>query len=185
MINKRDFFKVFFSSRKMTGSITPSSRFLTHKMLRPINFNKTNCIIELGPGTGVFTKEIIKRLKPDATLFVFELNDVFAGNLKDNITDPRVRIIHDSAENIQKYIKEEGIDKVDCIISSLPLTAIPQEIRTDILTTCHESLKNAGLFIQFQYSLHQIKPLKVLYKKVKVDYALLNIPPAFVYICKK
>ena len=46
-------------------------------MLENIDFQKVKTIVELGPGTGIFTDEIIERLGKDAQLFVFELNDIF------------------------------------------------------------------------------------------------------------
>jgi phospholipid N-methyltransferase len=59
----------------------PSSRFLATKMLRNIPFDKAKVIVELGPGTGIFTEKIMQRLNPDTHLVVIELNDVFYQNL--------------------------------------------------------------------------------------------------------
>ncbi|GAA0875458.1 rRNA adenine N-6-methyltransferase family protein [Wandonia haliotis] len=184
-MSKKDFFKAFFTSRKVTGSVVPSSRFLTGKMLETVDFGSARCIVELGPGTGVFTKEILKRMQPDAKLLVVELNDTFVDNLKQLIDDPRVVIIHGSAENIGEYIREQGFERADFIISSLPLTTIPQEIRQSILKKAYEFLKEGGQFIQFQYSMHQRKNLKQLYRKLELAYTPLNFPPAFVYRCTK
>jgi phosphatidylethanolamine/phosphatidyl-N-methylethanolamine N-methyltransferase len=51
---KKSFIKQFWAEKKMVGSMTPSSRFLTQKMLKNIDFKKVKLIVELGPGTGVF-----------------------------------------------------------------------------------------------------------------------------------
>lgn len=163
----------------------PSSRFLTKKMLHSVDFKDAKCIIELGPGTGVITKQIAAQMKSDAQLIVIELNEDFIQNLNKNINDPRVHIIHDSAEQMKVHLNKYGCDSADYIISSLPLTTIPAEIRENILSTAHSTLKNDGEFIQFQYSLHQRKNLKSLFKKVDISYTPLNFPPAFVYRCKK
>lgn len=183
--SKRDFFKAFFTSRKMTGSVIPSSRFLTKKMLDSVDFKDAKCIIELGPGTGVITKQIVAQMQNDAQLVVIELNEDFIQNLNKKINDPRVHIIHDSAEQMKAHLNKYGCDSADYIISSLPLTTIPSEIRENILSTAHSTLKDDGEFIQFQYSLHQRKNLKSLFKKVDISYTPLNFPPAFVYRCKK
>ena len=74
---KRNFIKQFFKDKKMVGAVSPSTRFLAEKMLENIDFNTSKLIIELGPGTGVFTDEIIKRMASDAVLLTFELNDNF------------------------------------------------------------------------------------------------------------
>ena len=43
----------------------------------PISFHSADVIVELGAGNGVFTKEIIKRMKSSCKLFVFETNELF------------------------------------------------------------------------------------------------------------
>ena len=45
-------------------------------------------------------------MAPDASLLVFELNDEFYDSLNTRINDPRVTIIHDSAEHLEKYIHD-------------------------------------------------------------------------------
>ena len=74
MPSKRSFLKQFLKEKKMVGSMTPSSRFLAAKMLENVNLETAEVIIELGPGTGVFTEKIISKLSPNARLLVFELN---------------------------------------------------------------------------------------------------------------
>ena len=54
----------------MVGSVLPSSRFLSKKMLQPIQFATANVIVELGPGTGVFTKALLKAMPQDSQLLV-------------------------------------------------------------------------------------------------------------------
>ena len=79
---KTFFLKNFLKNWKEVGSITPSSRFLTKKMLESIDFSKADTIVELGPGTGVFTKEILIRMKSNAKLIILETNHQFSENLK-------------------------------------------------------------------------------------------------------
>ena len=43
-----------------TGSLLPSSTRLARRMVKNV---KCSIVLELGPGTGVFTKEILKKLK--------------------------------------------------------------------------------------------------------------------------
>ncbi|PRP96638.1 hypothetical protein TUN_33020 [Bacillus sp. M21] len=59
------FLSEFIKNPKNTGAIAPSSKILATKMVDTINFETAKCIVELGPGTGVFTKEIIKRKKKE------------------------------------------------------------------------------------------------------------------------
>ena len=50
------FFKNFIKNPRQIGSITPSSNILSEKMVDQIDFNKAKYIVELGPGTGSYTR---------------------------------------------------------------------------------------------------------------------------------
>lgn len=169
----------------MVGAMAPSSRFLAEKMLENIDFTTANVIIELGPGTGIFTDEIISRMNDNTCLLVFELNDNFYHSLANRINDPRVHIIHDSAEHIQQYLDQHNCGKADVVVSSLPLAVFSDELRSAVLDASYDSLKDVGKYIQFQYSLQAKRLLKSIYKNVSIRFTPLNIPPAFVYTCLK
>lgn len=167
----------------MVGALSPSSRFLGEKMLENVDFKEIKQIVELGPGTGVFTDLIIDRMSPDCELLVFELNDEFYKNLNYRIKDHRVKLIHDSAEHIQNYMTNG--QQPDVILSSLPLMMFPDSLRQGILKNAYACLKEKGSYIQFQYSLQSKKNLEKIYGKVKVKFTLKNFPPAFIYTCIK
>lgn len=182
MTTKRKFLKEFWKDKQMVGAISPSTRFLGEKMIENVDFDKARMIVELGPGTGVFTELILNRMHPDAKLLVFELNDSFYQNLAKRFDDPRVQIIHDSAEKIADYTDGK---KVDAVISSLPLMVFSEELRNNVVNAAYDSLKKDGKYMQFQYSLQSKKLLQSLYKTVSVKFTMKNLPPAFVYTCSK
>ncbi len=185
-MTKRNFIKQFFKDKKMVGAVSPSTKFLGEKMLKNVDFDSAKLIVELGPGTGVFTDLIIERMRPDATLLTFELNDNFYDSLNNRIKDPRVKVIHDSAEFIEKYLNElENGIKSDVVISSLPLMVFPEPLRLAVVDAAYKVLKNEGKYIQFQYSLQSKKLLESKYKDVTVSFTMKNFPPAFVYTCSK
>lgn len=183
MSTKRNFIKQFFKDKQMVGAVSPSSRFLAEKMLENVDFDGTKILVELGPGTGIFTDLIIKRMAPDAKLFVFELNDAFYNSLSARIDDPRVHILHESAEFIHNHL-EKG-EQADVVISSLPLMVFPEELRNNVISESYRSLRKAGKYIQFQYSLQSKKLLQATYDDVTVKFTIKNFPPAFVYTCTK
>jgi len=179
--HKRHFLKTYFKEKKQVGSFAPSSRFLVKKMCNIIDFNTVKNIIELGPGTGVFTKEILKRAQPDTKIFVFELNEDFYKLLQSKFQDSRIILLHRSAEHMEDVLSEYGVDKVDAILSSLPLAVIPNDIKNNILDSAHLVLKNGGKYIQYQYTLNAKKLLEKRFGKLKMSFASINIPPAFIY----
>jgi phospholipid N-methyltransferase len=182
---KKEFRKQFWSQRNIVGAIAPSSRFLAKKMLQNIDFKNVKVLIELGPGTGVFTEEIISKMAPDAQLLVFEINDAFYHSLAGKIKDSRVHLIHDSAEKIEHYLQQHNLDKADIVVSSLPLAVFTPELRTGIISASKSALHAHGKYIQFQYSLQSKSLLKKFYKHVNISFTPFNFPPAFVYTCLK
>lgn len=185
MSEKRSFIKHFWQEKKMVGSMTPSSRFLAKKMLENINFKESKVIVELGPGTGVFTRKILEKLHPEGKLFVFELNDAFMAMLKKEFKDERVVLIHDSAEKISNYLSAHNIEKADAIISSLPLANFPTSLKNNILRESYSAMTEKATYVQFQYSLNAKSSIKQVFKHVKISFTPANFPPAFIYYCKK
>ena len=183
-MSKSTFLKEFFDKKGMVGSVIPSSKFLIQMMLRKVEFENAKLIVELGPGTGVITDEIIKRLKPNTQLLVIELNDTFYMGLKSRISDPRVTIKKGCATELSRFINMLGMEKADYVVSSLPLAILPHILRKRIVIDINTHLKPNGSYIQFQYTLQSLKIFKKIFKKVSIKHCLLNVPPAFVYTCE-
>ena len=168
----------------MVGAVSPSSKHLMRKMLTNINFKTATVIVEFGPGTGVFTREIVQRMRPDCMLVVFELHDSFYIKLREEFKhDSRVIIRNESAEHISSVLKELNKNQADAIISSLPLANFPSELIQTILQHCKQVLSQNGKYIQFQYSLTSKKYLQQYFNSVQINFTGRNIPPAFIYTC--
>jgi phospholipid N-methyltransferase len=183
-LSKTKFLSEVFKSKGTIGALSPSSSYLAKKMLEPIDFSVAKCIVEYGPGTGVFTKKMLHKMLPESLLLVFEINPIFCEELK-NIQDSRLIIIEDSAEKIGDYLKKYSFEKADYVVSSLPFAMIPDEIVNSILQNSNQFLSEKGKYIQFQYSQNALSKLKSIFPKIDTQFTLLNIPPAFIFSCNK
>ena len=183
--HKTTFLKTFFKERKQVGALAPSSKFLVNKMCDKIDFENAKAILELGPGTGVFSKEILARASADTKIIIVELNEEFFKLLQKNLKDPRVILVRDSADNIDLILKENNIKHVDAILSSLPLAVIPEKIKKRIIIKSHAILRTGGSFVQYQYSLNAKKMIEKKFGKIKLGFVTINIPPAFIYHATK
>ncbi len=156
-------------------------------MVDVIDFHRAKCIVELGPGTGVFTKEIMKRKKKETIFLLIEINEVFCKELKRKYKDEQNVIVeHGSAENIKKYMEEFHIECVDYVLSGLPFTSLPEEVSKRILNNVMEkSIQENGEFITFQYSLVKKGFIQHFFPEIKLEKVWLNFPPAYVFSCKK
>ncbi|UKN02374.1 class I SAM-dependent methyltransferase [Paracrocinitomix mangrovi] len=179
--HRSTFLNTFFSERKQVGAVAPSSRYLVKTMCNKIDFDNAKCIVELGPGTGAFTSEIIARANDSCKIILVELNETFYDILQNKFDDKRVIIVNRSADEIEDILNENGIEKADAVLSSLPLTVIPEIIKKRIIIGSFNVLKLGGVFIQYQYSLNAKKLLEMKYGKLKIGFVPMNVPPAFVY----
>ncbi|MDZ5605713.1 rRNA adenine N-6-methyltransferase family protein [Bacillus pseudomycoides] len=180
------FLTEFMKHPKNTGAIAPSSNRLAKKMVGAINFEEAKYILELGPGTGSFTREIIKRKKEHTIFILIEINEVFFNKLQKQFkNDPSVLVIHGSAENIKKYMAELKIENVDYVLSGLPFTSLPEEVSSRILSNVMESLQENGKFITFQYSLVRKEFIEQFFPEILQSKVWINFPPAYVFSCRK
>lgn len=173
------FLKELAKNWREIGAVAPSSVFLTEKMLSVIDFASACTVVELGAGTGVMTREMLKRLSSKGTLTVFELNKNFCNALRKE-KDARLSVHCLSAEKLHAMLPESS---VDVVLSGLPLLVLPKERVRSILEAIQKTLSPKGVFVQFQYSLASRKLLLRHFQTVDVYFVSRNIPPAFVYVC--
>jgi phospholipid N-methyltransferase len=168
-----------------TGAVMPSSNFLAKRMIKPIHWHKDIVIVELGAGTGSFTKEIIKHLPKSGRLLAFEINSEFAQKLKKEFVDDRILIIEDDASKLSEHLNKLGIKGADYVVSGIPLGNFSRKTKWSILNAVTRGLKEGGLYIQFQYFLASILTIKRFFPKIRISYEVRNVPPAFVIVGKK
>lgn len=187
IIEKIEFIYQFLNKPKTVGAITPSSKHLTKKILSFVDFKKEGLVLlEYGPGTGPFTSEIVKYLKPTDQLIVIELNPKFATDLKEKFKDYKnVKIHEDCVANTQKILDKEGIKKVDYIISGIPFSSLPKDVTEDILINTKSIMSNTTLFLTFQYSKFKKESFEKYFEIIDVKFVFRNIPSAFVFCMKK
>ncbi|MGG3873088.1 class I SAM-dependent methyltransferase [Brevibacillus laterosporus] len=176
------FLRRFVSRPGQVGSVIPSSRFLSSLMMKNVPWEQVGHIAELGPGTGVFTRAILTQMKKDARFFIVERDPQFQQMLHHRF--PQVPICSE-AVRLSEYMNELNIPSLDAIVSGLPFAVFPEKLRSDILDCVVESLEPDGVFVTFQYSLQLKNELESRFTTVDIKFTPFNIPPAFVYVCKK
>lgn len=175
----------FIKNPKEVGAIAPSSKFLTKGIIKNINFKTSKNIVELGPGLGTFTKLILKKANPDVRLFCLEVNKKFCSYLEKNIIDERMIVIRAGAEKLTSNLKKFSVNEVDCVVSGLPFLNFSDSKKGEILKEVKNSLSDKGKFILFQYTNGLSKLLESYFSKVSRAFVPINIPCAFVYVCRK
>lgn len=178
-----EFWKQYIKNPRCIGAVAPSSKRLAKAMVQPIDFGSAFCIIEFGPGTGVFTQELINRRKEDTTLILIEQNVDFYGLLKKKYdAHKNLVIIHGSAENAYKILRKHGFSNADYIVSGLPFTSLPKEVSLRIIEAAKKVIGQEGLFITFQYTMIKRKFFEQHFKFKKCIHEIRNFPPAHVFV---
>jgi phospholipid N-methyltransferase len=174
-----------FLKDKNVASITPTSSVGVKKVCSKIDFGHDNIIVEYGPGTGVFSKYLLEKMGHDSRLILIELNRNFESILTKKFKDPRVEIVHDSAENVLDTLRACKESEADYIISGIPFSFLDHDLKHRILYNTHRALKKGGKFLVYQTCFQTNNHLKVHLKKyfprVNSKYELANIPPLRTY----
>ena len=176
-----EFFKGWLRKPRQTAAIVPSSRFLAREMVAGIDPDAGR-VLELGGGTGAFTRAILSKGLSADKLEVAEINPVFAHGLERQFPD--VRILRHRAETISAHVVGEA-GTYQCVVSGLPMLAFNQNTQKAILEDAFRLLMPGGVFVQFTYSALSPVGKPVLdqagLEAVPAGRVLLNIPPATVF----
>ena len=186
------FISQIWRAPRAVGAALPSSRGLALEIVTPVDFAKARTVVEFGPGTGPFTGEIVARMPEGSRYVGIELNGEFCAHLRERF--PKLDIVEDSVENLEKILDERGIATVDAIVCGLPWASLPLTVQERAFAAIERRLVPGGLFMTFAYLQGLPFPgaralrrrLSELFSSVtRSRIVWANVPPAFVYICRK
>ncbi|MCI4589729.1 methyltransferase domain-containing protein [Sphingobium sp. BYY-5] len=176
-----DFLAAWVKKPRQTASVVPSSRYLARLMVGQID-PQDGRVLELGGGTGVFTRAILETGLAPEKLEVVEINPAFARGLRRHF--PYVSVLETPAQIVSTATAGEPGD-YQSVVSGLPLLAMDRRMHVDILSEAFRMLKPGGSFVQFTYSLRPPVNREILdaldLDVVRVGQTVRNFPPATVF----
>ncbi|WP_300614837.1 methyltransferase domain-containing protein [Dokdonella sp.] len=180
------FFRQWLKNPRATAALAPSSRQLAQRMVAELPAGATR-VIELGGGTGVFTRALLDHGITAENLLVLELNAELAALLRERFPD--VRVANGDARDLVELAGQAGygIDGgVDAVVSGLGFLAMPRPIQQGILRAILAVLGPDKPLIQFTYGPSSPLPRDLLdeldLKVRRASTIWLNVPPATVYV---
>jgi phospholipid N-methyltransferase len=179
------FFKRFLQRPLQVASIIPSSKALVDRVASKMDFSRPRVIAEYGPGEGVHSREIARRMTPDSTLLLFELDPDFSSDLERQFAhDPRVHVIHGDAARLSEELEQRGIDKCDYIVSGIPFSILEINKKRALLRQTYDAIKPGGAFIIYQVT-NELRQHATHFQRATSEYFLQNVPPMFITVFHK
>lgn len=179
-----DYVKVFLNDRSI-GSVTPSSKFLVERLVKGARLADAKVVVEYGPARGVVTRQILKKMRPDAKLIAVEFNERFHADLVRRVKDPRLVAVRGDVRRIDEVLAAQGLTHADAVVSGVPFSLFTGRERHVILTKTSDLLKDGGRFVAFGYTTHLIPMLKDYFASFDIQFEVRNIPPSFVFTALK
>lgn len=175
----------------VVGAIAPSGRALSDLLASIVPETGPSTVVELGPGTGVVSAALRRRLPADSRHVAVELDPRMVAHLRT--AAPWLEVVQGDAIALQELLAERGITRVDAVVSGLPWTLFPARAQTGIIEQVTRVLAPGALFTTFAYS--HVTPLapqrrfrallERSFAEVRVTPTVWrNVPPALAYQCR-
>jgi phosphatidylethanolamine/phosphatidyl-N-methylethanolamine N-methyltransferase len=164
------------------GAFLPSSQALARFMAKEAlkDLGDQDYVLELGGGTGRFTRALLNEGLPQERLICLELDKKLADYLQTQFPD--TRIIQGNACFLESLIPDSLVQKVGAVVSGLPMLSFPSLVQEKILNGSFSFLKNSGKFLQFTYSpFASINAQRFGLDKKRLGYVWANVPPATIW----
>ncbi|KAB1125022.1 class I SAM-dependent methyltransferase [Neorhizobium galegae] len=175
------FFRSWISNPLRVAAVAPSGDSLARLMTQEIA-PLDGPVIELGPGTGVFTRALLARGVAQSDLTLIEYGPEFVPGLQRRF--PEARVLQMDAAKLAHEDIFEG-EPVGAVISGLPLLSMSPRKITSILGGAFTYIRPGGSFYQFTYGPRCPVPRPILdrlgLKAVHIGHTVRNLPPAAVY----
>lgn len=186
------FVREFLRSPTSVGAVWPSSRELADLIVRSADVPAAKHVLELGPGNGAVTGSILASLQPGAKFLAIEKSPSLASKTAQRY--PNARILEGCATRLSGHLREENFPAPDAVVSGLPWASFPESLQKSILTEVASSLHDESTFTSFAYFGPHWLPAGRRFRRTlegffssieKTRVVLNNVPPAFVYVCRK
>lgn len=176
------FFRSWLKKPLEVASIAPSSQRLAAAITDGVGPFSGN-VLELGPGTGIFTRKLLQNGVDEERLILVERNPIFTGLLRQRY--PKATLIEGDA----RHLRHAAAGKIGAAISGLPLLSMPKPVVRDILAAVFRHSADEACLFQFTYGPRCPVPPQIL-AALRLEASFrrwvpFNLPPASVYSIRR
>jgi phosphatidylethanolamine/phosphatidyl-N-methylethanolamine N-methyltransferase len=178
------FFKGWLDGPKTVGTPFATSLHTGRAMASVIDPGSGLPVLEVGPGTGTITREILARGVAPQNLYAIEFSEDFVLGLRR--TFPGVHIIHGDVFALDRLLGEKRGVAFDCVISAIPLLNFPLARRITYLEDMLDRIPLGRPVIQVTYSpVSPVPPRSGSFSVERADFILRNVPPAHLWTYRR
>jgi phosphatidylethanolamine/phosphatidyl-N-methylethanolamine N-methyltransferase len=178
------FFRGWLDKPKAVGSIVPTSSVTSKRMASVVNPHSGLPVLELGPGTGVFSRAILERGVRPEDLYLVEYSEDFVDHLRSHFAG--VNVIHGDAFDLGKTLGAAGELQFDAAVSGVPLLNFPVSRRIAYIEGILDRLPAGRPVVQLTYGpLSPVPPGRGNYTVKHFDFIFRNIPPTQLWIYRR
>ena len=186
------FIREFATAPTVVASVIPSGKALARQMAAPIPAMGQPVVVELGSGTGAFSRTIQERLDGRGRHIALDINERFTALLTERFAG--LDAVTADARDVSTILAERGLGQADAIVSGLPWASFRHERQRELLDAIVDALSPQGAFTTFAYvHARRFVPARRLRRTLadRFEEVVLgrtvwaNLPPALVYHCRR
>jgi phosphatidylethanolamine/phosphatidyl-N-methylethanolamine N-methyltransferase len=175
------FFRAWTRNAKTVGSVWPTSAPMARRMAGVIDLTSGLPVLEIGPGTGPITKQILATGIAPPLVWTLEFSPDFAEKLRAKFPD--IHVVEGDAFDLDTTLGDKAPRTFDCAISGLPLLNFPVATRVAFVESVLNRLPAGRPLIQFSYGPKSpVPPGLGHYQVRRHGMVLRNVPPAQLWI---
>jgi phosphatidylethanolamine/phosphatidyl-N-methylethanolamine N-methyltransferase len=145
--------RVLLRSRRLdrarVGAIAPTSRTAARALARSVPEVARPVVLELGAGTGAITRVLCERVPDGGRVIAIESDLDLAEYVREAVPDAEAECA--DARELEAVLDGAGVDRVDAVVSSLPLTLMRPDARSAVLRAAARRLHPDGEFVTITY----------------------------------
>ncbi len=177
------FLRRLFVNPQRVGAVAPSSGGLARAMVAQMDAGRDGPILELGPGSGVMTRQLLASGIEPARLTVVERDPAFVRLIHGRF--PGVNIAPGDAFDLDVTLAKHFTRPYAAVISGLPLLNFPADRRQVLIEGALAKLQAGAPFIQFSYGFKKPVEPPAGTTAVHAAFVLFNLPPAHVWVYRR
>ncbi len=177
--NPAMFFRRWLANPLQMGSMVPSSAALCRRIVAATRYGADEIVLELGAGTGVISRALLRSGLPPARLHVVEIVPDMAAHLRRVL--PGVAVIEGDARRLAALLPAALHGRVGTVICGIPLVLLPVAEQRRFIDAIAAVAPGRG-FLHFSYCVTSPLPWRKHGMSARREaWTPLNFPPASVW----